>query len=133
VAENRIEVVGFDELIEGSYELADKIGSSAQEQFGRTAERVADQVQAIVPRLSGALAASVVAGEEGGRPLVGIGGADVPYAGWIEFGGTRGRPYVREGRYLYPAALAVEDELTTAAETTARDEIGRYRWETPSK
>jgi hypothetical protein len=39
-----------------------------------------------------------------------MGSAAVPYAGWIEFGGTRHSPhdstrtYMPDGRYLWPAA-----------------------------
>ncbi len=33
-------------------------------------------------------------------------GAGVPYAGWIEYGGSRGRAYAAQGRYVYPTALA---------------------------
>ena len=131
MADAELNVVGFDELITGSYELADRIGETAQAEFAGKADQVAAQVRASVPRLTGALAASVVAGEQDGRPLVGIGDADVPYAGWIEFGGTRGRPYIAAGRYLYPAALSVTDELEAAGEKAATDEIRRFRWETP--
>lgn len=45
---------------------------------------------------------------------VAMGSGSVPYAGWIEFGGkitgprgARTRPFIRKGRYLFPAA---EDE-----------------------
>ena len=42
----------------------------------------------------------------------------------------RHAPYIREGRYLYPAALDVEPQLVAAGEEAADDEIGRLRWET---
>jgi len=41
-----------------------------------------------------------------------MGRVSVPYAGWVEFGGTRhrphdsSRPFVKGGRYLFPAAQA---------------------------
>lgn len=47
----------------------------------------------------------------------------VPYAGWIEFGGAVGkdnrirRPYVRQGRFLFPSA---EDEREPILRTLAR-------------
>jgi bacteriophage HK97-gp10 putative tail-component len=53
-----------------------------------------------------------------------MGRKTVPYAGWVEFGGTRKRPhtssrdFVKGGRYLFPAAAGlapVSAELYSAA------------------
>ena len=123
-------VYGFDELAAGSRKLADELAESSSSAFRATAERVAASARMRVPRLSGTLAASVAVGEADEGAQVGI-GEGVPYAGWIEFGGTRGRPYVAAGRYLYPTALAAEPLLVAAALTTAKTEIKGARWPTP--
>ena len=72
------------------------------------AKAMATQVQGKVPVLTGALQASVQApsscNPDGNG--VGMGGADVVYADWIEFGGDRGRDLVPEGRYMYPTVEA---------------------------
>jgi hypothetical protein len=62
---------------------------------------------------------------------VGIGDG-IAYAGWIEFGGTRGRPYFPEGRYLFPTALEAEAEIVAAGEQAANKEIGAMRWPSPT-
>jgi hypothetical protein len=73
------------------------------------AEGVVSDVRSRVPHRSGKAAASY-------RPRGGVKGASIawagpkaPYAPWIEFGGKVGkgksvsRPFVKGGRYLYPA------------------------------
>lgn len=57
----------------------------------------------------------------------------VPYAGWIEFGGmittVRGgtivRPYVKQGRYLFPAAEAERDPILRTLTKSMEDLIKR--------
>ena len=127
----RVEVHGFRELAAGSAVLYRKIDTSADTAFGVVADHVAVAVRIRVPRRSGRLAGSVVATRDARGAEVGIGGG-VPYAGWIEFGGTRGRPYVPTGRYLYPTALAAEPVLVTAGELAAQREIGAMHWPTPT-
>jgi phage gpG-like protein len=128
----RVEVHGYRELERGSEQLFERIGEHAPERFEEVADKAASAARARVPRRSGALAASVDSSREHEKALVGMGGSDVPYAGWIEFGGTRGRPYIGRGRYLYPVALNAEPMLVAAADKTAKDAIRRQRWPNPS-
>ena len=139
--EPRIEVHGYEQLADGSRDLFEKIGERAGREFETVAEQAGSAARASVPRLTGALAASVVAEREGDAVIVGMGDDDTPYAGWIEFGGTRlgrgggvaERPYLPQGRYLYPAAVNAEPVLVAAGEEAADDEIGRFRWPKPSR
>lgn len=127
-----IELRGLPELARGTEDLFSKVEKSVQESFARVADERALIARGRVPYDSGALAASVV-GDEGG---VSFGGESVPYAGWIEYGGRRegGRnswaelPYSPEGHYVVPTALAAEEELQAAAETTTTNEIRGYLW-----
>jgi len=83
--------------------------------------------------LTGTLAASVnvveVDPEHGTGVVI---GEDVPYAAWIEFGGSRGRELVPEGRYLYPTALEMESEFAQLAEDVADDTARSYPWPKPA-
>ena len=73
------------------------------------------------------------------RAELGFGGPEVPYAGWIEYGGFREggrnswaeRPYLPGGRYFWPLASSAGDEVKAAGEQTASEEIGRMTWPTP--
>ena len=55
-----------------------------------------------------------------------MGLARVPYAGWIEFGGRRpdgsSREFVRDGRYLFPAARGLAN-VAAVTYATALDEV----------
>ena len=139
MAEPEIRLLGFEELADGSRDLFGKVGESSSEAFQGVAEHARDVVAGRVPRSSGALAASAVADRDEGRPFVGIGDEETPYAGWIEFGGTREggrnswaeRDYIPGGRYLYPVAFSSEPLLKHEGVRATNKEIGRYRWKRP--
>lgn len=92
--------------------------------FNDAARHVVDRAQPQVPRRSGKLAASIkpMSTQKTGRVGYGTYNA-VPYAGFVEFGGQVGRPgtpvrpYVKQGRYLFPAA---EQERGTLVDTLER-------------
>ena len=125
-------VRGIPELERGSKRLFTHIDTGAEQAFRSTAAQVAALIRARQPVVSGALAAS--AGTEptdhGASVTLGDG---VPYAGWIEFGGTRGRPYVPEGRTVYPTAEASKPMFERTGETVARAQIGAMVWPRPSR
>jgi hypothetical protein len=93
------------------------------------AEPVASATRAALPvdqrGPGGRLAGTVRTSGTRTGAAVRMGYKSVPYAGWIEFGGTRpdgsSREYVSSGRYLFPAARA---EASTAAQLYA-DAIAR--------
>ena len=127
----RAEVHGVDELVAGSRALAAKIERNAPRALQSAAGTAAAAARGRIPRVSGRLASSVHTGVSRDAAFVGFGDG-VPYAGWIEFGGSRGRPYVSEGRYLYPAAKDTEEQAIMAAERAAASEIGGFHWPSPS-
>lgn len=125
--DGEVRVEGYAELERGSKKLFEQIAQEAPGAFEDIAQLAAQSTSAMVPQVTGALAGSVTAGLESDRATVGI-GEGVPYAGWIEFGGSHGRPYVDGGRYLFPTALGLEAEVKAAGEQLADDEIGAMRW-----
>ena len=122
-----VTVVGLDDAMRDFRKWADQLGPAVGQAARSFAGRVAGRVHP--PVLTGALAASVdietIVGEDGIGLSVGDG---LPYAGWIEFGGSRGRPYLPEGRYLYPAAAASEGEWHQLGEDVTEQTIGRFPW-----
>jgi hypothetical protein len=78
----------------------------------QAAEPVAARTRATVPHSggdhAGRLAGDVRTSGTKTGAAVRMGRKSVPYAGWVEFGGTRpdgsSREYVATGRYLFPAA-----------------------------
>jgi phage gpG-like protein len=133
-ARGGVEVNGVKQLRSGMKRLNVKISEQAGRSFGEVADQVESEVRVKVPRLTGRLAASIF-GETDlphDKASVGFGGPAVPYAGWIEFGGTRGRKYRARGRYLYPSVLRARRQLVKAANDAAEKAIGDKRWSSPS-
>lgn len=128
-----VRVRGLPQFAAGSEHLAGLIGDTAAEGLGRVADQAGGDVRMQVPYRSGRLAGSVrsALAKSQKKATVRI-GARVPYAGWIEFGGTRGRAYVPAGRYLYPTAFKAEGRAIAACEKAAKDEIRGMTWPSPT-
>lgn len=126
----KVEFVGADAAMEDLRRWAEQVGPAVVRASEPFAQRVADTIAARVPVLSGQLAGSVESTSDDEGVSVGYDGS-VPYDGWIEFGGTRGRPYIPDGRYVYPTALEAQDEFAQVASETADDTAGRFAWSTP--
>jgi phage gpG-like protein len=122
-----VEFVGADEAMADLRRWADQVAPAVAKAGGSFAQTVAQQVAGIVPVVSGDLRGSVDTGTDEDAVTVSI-GAGLRYAGWIEFGGSRGRPYVPDGRYLYPTAQAAEDEYAAMAADAADDTVGAFAW-----
>lgn len=94
------------------------------------ASALVEAVRARVPVLTGTLAGSVTEvtdGEVQGGFGIGM-GEDVIYAGWIEFGGSRGRDYVPQGRYVYPTLVQQESRAQSIFEQATAVSIERFGW-----
>lgn len=77
-----------------------------------TARDVATVARGNLPRRTGRLAGSVrVVPESDGAVLT----VEAVYAAWIEYGGSRGRRFVPEGRYVGPAADGAADDAAALA------------------
>ena len=126
-----VEFVGGDAAMADMNRWATELGPAVAKAAEPFARRVADLVANRVPVLTGQLAGSVeaTADDEGAEITLGAG---VAYAGWIEFGGSHGRSYVPDGRYLYPTALEATDEFEQVANDAADETIARFSWSTPS-
>lgn len=129
-----VELVGAPAAMRDLRGWADQLAGEVDRHAPSFAGDLAQAVRDEVPVLTGTLAASVEAvdlgdGERGAGVQLGDG---VPYAGWIEFGGSHGRDYVPEGRYLYPTARDHEEEWRREAEDIADSSARSYPWSTPS-
>jgi len=126
-----VEFVGVDPALSDMTRWADQVGPAVVKASRQLADRVAWTTRDKVPVLTGTLAWSVEVDDDELGVSVGIGDG-VIYAGWIEFGGSRGRAYIPEGRYLYPTAVAGESDYQQLASDTAVDTAERFSWSTPA-
>lgn len=80
-----------------------------------------------VPRKTGRAAATLRAMSSQREAKVMGGSKKAPYYGWLDFGGHVGRkhhtrrPFIKGGRYMYPAYAANRDTIIKALEKGLRD------------
>ena len=122
-----VKVKGGTELITGSKRLVRQIDDAARYRFLSVADDAAASVRTRVPRRSGRLASSISIQPTDRSALLRM-GQGVPYAGWIEFGGSRGRPFVKRGRYVYPTAVDTQPQAVQAATYAAEQSIAGFPW-----
>jgi hypothetical protein len=123
-------VRGWPELAAGTATLAKNIDDETQRRFQDVAGQIAAQARGATPVVSGDLAST--AAVEPGPPVSVSYGGGLPYCGWIEFGGTRGRPYIASGRAFLPAVTAAAPLVTQAANDAAVTEAKGMTWPKPS-
>lgn len=77
----------------------------------------------LIPRRTGKAAASLKAKSTRTLVRVSMGGPRAPYMPWLDYGGRVGRkksvvrPFIKEGRYLYPTYHANRDEFERVLRT----------------
>ncbi len=80
------------------------------------AEPAAAKIRSRVPRLTGRWSSKITAGASQSSAYVTWGRSTVPYAGPVEHGGyPAGRPFVKEGRYVWPTAKELDPQIEDAA------------------
>jgi hypothetical protein len=126
-----VKVRGVRQLQAGAARLFANIEhAEATDAIQPTAEQVAATVRSRVPKHTGRLAASVHASMRGQTGQVTM-GAGIPYARWIEYGGSRGRPKRRSGRYVLPTARRTTTAFRKHAQLVCSQQIRRMHWPSP--
>ena len=133
--EQAVHVEGLKELRRALGQVDPALQKALRGRLKRIGERVADRARQRMPKRSGRAAGSVKAGASGNNAYVQTGKKSVPYAAWLDFGGTLRptgkrhntieRPRIQHGRYLYPAIEEMRPETQRQAveafEQAARD------------
>lgn len=113
-----VEVVGLKalarDLARASDPHAGELLVVMREAGRRAAQPVATAVAAAYPNVTGTLSGSVRVTASRSGAAVRVGKASVPYAGPVDFGGYPGdRPFLPNGRYLYPTAEGLAESAAT--------------------
>lgn len=101
--------------------------------LNEAANLVVTKAKPMIPVRSGKARASLRAGSSQREARVKAGGAKVPYYGWLDFGGRTGRgrtgpktgsvnrPFIEEGRYIYPVVSEIRPTVLKAMEAGLAD------------
>jgi hypothetical protein len=82
---------------------------------------------ATIPHDTGAMAASVAVKPESLGASISE-GTGVVYAGWVDFGGGHGRPYLPQGRYLFPAVEGLDAQAVDLFDQAYQAAIDSFGW-----
>ncbi|QJY51261.1 HK97 gp10 family phage protein (plasmid) [Pseudonocardia broussonetiae] len=119
-------IVGYRELIRGLRRVDSELPKLLRKATNDAAQIVVDEAVPLVPRLTGAASKSVRVASTQRAARVKAGGKKVPYFGFLEFGGSVGpkktskRPFIREGRYLWPAIIRRREDIIREMEKAVR-------------
>lgn len=118
-AETRIEVKGLRELQRALKEADASLPRQIRVALNAASDLVIKYAQPRIPARTGRGRQSLKARSTQRVAQVAIGGKRAPYMPWLDFGGEgkrRGRPskrpFIKEGRYIYPGLAANRDEIT---------------------
>lgn len=127
-----VEFIGAAELQSDLRLLTERLHQDDIDALLVVARMLVPHVRSIMPKVSGALAGSVAAEKAPDDPKAVDVIANTAYAGWIEFGGTRDRPYLSDGRFLFPTVNQGDAAVRNALETQTQRTIGRFPWRHPA-
>lgn len=112
-----IKIEGLAEFNRALKKLDSDLPKALRLAHNKAAQLIVDWAQPRVPRKSGRAAGTVKAKSTRTESRVQGGSTRVPYYPWLDFGGRVGpkrsvrRPFIKEGRYIYPALSANYDRF----------------------
>lgn len=136
MAQNQaVHVEGLKELRRALGQVDKQLPKNLRGRLKKIGDKVADRARQRMPKRTGRAAGSVKAGVSGNTAYVQTGKKTVPWASWLDFGGTlrptgrrfntQTRPRIKGGRYVFPAIEEMkpqtEREALEAFEETARE------------
>jgi hypothetical protein len=104
-----IRIEGLAQLNRSLRALGSDMPKALRLAANEAAEIVIDTARAKVPRRTGKASASIRASSTRTAARVTAGGRRAPYFPWLDYGGRTGRnntarrPFIADGRYVYPA------------------------------
>lgn len=125
----KVQVKGLAELRRAFKQIEGNEKGEFKAAFLPIAQHVAGVVQQRMPHVTGTAQASVKGAATDYGAKLQAGGGRAPYYHFLDFGGSTGkghrpgvsnsgsvkRPFIRDGRYLYPGAEEAQGEVAEAA------------------
>lgn len=117
MSEQTIAVAGLRDVVRGLRGIDAQAPKQLRLVFNDAAELIVFYVRQRIEVRSGRARASVKARSTRTAARVAIGGPKAPHTPWLDFGGSVGpggavkRPFLREGRYVYPGLAHHRDDI----------------------
>lgn len=117
-----VHVRGLKEYKNALRQIDKSLGTELRKGLNEVAQVVVDAARPKVPYLTGRAQESMKAGSSQNAAQIKVGGTAAPHYMWLEFGGRVGRnksvvrPFIKEGRYVYPTAAQKHAELVDKLE-----------------
>lgn len=114
-----VKIEGLAEFNRNLKKLSSDLPKALRMAHNEAAQLIVDYARPRVPRKSGRAAGTVKAKSTRTESRVSGGSKAASYYPWLDFGGRVGvkrsvqRPFIKQGRYLYPALGAKYDEFET--------------------
>lgn len=115
-----VKIDGLAQFTRNLKKLDAEVPKALRVALNEAAEIVLGYARPRVPRRTGRAASTLKARSTRSAVRVAAGGRKAPYYPWLDFGGRVGRkksvkrPFIGDGRYLYPALRAKRDEFEAA-------------------
>lgn len=116
-----IAVEGLAEFQRGLRQLDKDAPKELRLALNVVSDLLVQRTRPVIPRISGRAANSLKAKSTRTSARVSIGGRAAPYMPWLDFGGKgkrpgrpAPRPFIPEGRYLFPTLTRVRPEIEAA-------------------
>jgi hypothetical protein len=119
----KIEITGLRELQRSLKQMDADLPKQIRLILNDASQVIIDYARPRFPTRTGKAVGSLKARSSQRAVRIAFGGKRAPYAPWLDFGGQgrhKGRPalrpFIREGRYLYPGLRVKRDEITQIME-----------------
>jgi hypothetical protein len=136
VTDVSVRIVGLRELNTAFRQIDRELPKGLRTEFLVVAEHVVGVIQHRMPHVSGDAQKSVKPRASQKGAGIAFGGKDAPYMPWLDFGGRVGRrksivrPFITEGRYVYPGIAESREEIEQGADTAVKNAARHAGFET---
>lgn len=122
-----IRVEGLDAFRRALKKLDGDLGKMLRVSLNAASTLIIDKARPLIPTLTGKAAKSIKARSSQNTVRIAVGGKAAPYYPWLDYGGSVGRngsahrPFISEGRYLYPTLSKHRGEFQAILDEGLRD------------
>jgi hypothetical protein len=142
----RIRVIGVKDLQKALRDVDKDLPKELAAGLAEASEIVLNAARPLVPRKSGEAQDSMKVRKQQRGAAIAVGGSKAPHFGFIEFGGTVGRghvprsgggaikrPFITEGRSIYPSLREKRPEVEAKIDEVLKDMATKAGFETKGK